>query len=239
MTDERLKIWIDLGKWAVVSVGLVIMTKIIDTGFKDREVGIKEINEYDKYVSLVTDNNKISERRLLAQYFAHVTPSKTLQKGWQSYFNTIDEEYQALVEEKKQIKERLALLNEAENFTASSPDFLQLQSEIKDIEEELTPTFKKEKTINDFEAAINWEKKGFQNLINKNLDQAISAFENSENSYNSFHQVYEIASYLKQKRKSGETIDDRFWQIIYKEILANFSWKMPNDAKQKMEGLIE
>jgi hypothetical protein len=38
MTDDRLKIWIDLLKWTLVSFGLVLTTKIIDTGFKDPEI---------------------------------------------------------------------------------------------------------------------------------------------------------------------------------------------------------
>ena len=73
-----LKIWIDFFKWFVVSVAIVIMTKIIDSGFKDRELGIQELNEYGRYVELITDYNKVAERRLLAQFFAYVSPSDKL-----------------------------------------------------------------------------------------------------------------------------------------------------------------
>ena len=45
-----LPYWIDLAKWLIVSVGLVIMTTIIDQGFKDRAAGIVEMGAYDKYV---------------------------------------------------------------------------------------------------------------------------------------------------------------------------------------------
>lgn len=93
MTNERLKMWIDLGKWSIVSVGLVLMTKIIDTGFKDREVGMKEITTYDRYTKLITDHNRIAERRMLAQFFANVSPSDEIRKGWQRYYEEINKEY--------------------------------------------------------------------------------------------------------------------------------------------------
>ncbi len=238
MNDERLKIWIDFGKWAIVSVGLVIMTKIIDTGFKDREVGLNEIKEYDKYVSMVTDNAKISERRLLAQYFAHVTPSKKLKEGWAAYYTTVDKEYRQLQHEKKtKLIELADIKNTSDSLNLPVATIQQLQKEIEDINDELTPTFKKERKTNDYDAAINWEKIGFEGLINKNLDLAISAFENSESSYNQFHQVYEISRFLIVKRNSGEDQNKLFWQEIYQKILKDYNWKMPQDIRARMEKL--
>jgi hypothetical protein len=239
MTDERLKIWIELGKWAVVSVGLVVMTKIIDTGFKDREVGINEIKEYDKYVSLVTDNTKISERRLLAQYFAHVTPSEQLKDGWKDYFATVDKEFRELIEEREKKQQILAELKLQDSSMFSSPEVQQLKSEIENIENELTPTFKKTKSSMDYESAINWERKGFERLINYDLEEAITAFENSENSYNSFRQVYEIGRFLKKRKNSGEIENEEFWQDIYQTILNDYSWKMPKDVRMKLEESIK
>lgn len=238
MTDERLKIWIDLLKWAVVSVGLVIMTKIIDAGFKDREVGINEIKEYDKYVSLVTDNTKISERRLLAQYFAHVTPSDKLKEGWISYYNTINEEYEKLLEEKEMKQQELLAIKTTKDSAAVPPARLaQLQTEIATINEELTPTFNKERKTQDFDAALSWERIGFENLINGNLDDAIAAFQKSESAYNSFHQVYEIGRFLRKEKETNRVQNDEFWQVLYKTLLKEYSWKMPADIKKQLEDL--
>lgn len=236
MTDERLKIWIDLGKWAVVSVGLVIMTKIIDTGFRDREVGINEIKEYDKYVSLVTDNSKISERRLLAQYFAHVTPSDKLKEGWTAYFETVDQEYQALMEAKERKQNELAeIVQSSDSANLPMAKIQQLEQEIQTMNDELTPTFKKRVETNNYEQALNWERIGFENLLDRNLDQAIQAFENSENSYATFHQVYEIARFLRNRKNSGERQNDTFWLDIYQKVVDNYSWKMPEDIKTQLE----
>lgn len=233
ITDERLKIWIDLGKWAVVSVGLVIMTTIIDSGFKDREVGINEIKEYDKYVALVTDNTKISERRLLAQYFAYVTPSEKLKNGWKDYLIEIEKEIKELKVQQEEIKK---ILTDSLNLAPQQRE--QLQNEADKINEELTPTFEKKSSVSqDYNAAINWEKIGFQKLADRNLDEAISAFNNSERSYNTFHQVYEIGRYLKSRKSSGSTQSDQFWKEIYITILNDYNWKMPELAKNRSEKL--
>lgn len=240
MTDERLKIWIELGKWAVISVGLVIMTKIIDTGFKDREVGLIEIKEYDKYVSMVTDNTKLSERRLLAQYFAHVTPSEKLKEGWESYFKIVDKEFQELKEKKKTKQNLLSVLKQkSDSMDLPSPMIQQLKADLNNIEDELTPTFNKNIKSNNYESALDWERLGFESLVNKDLERAITAFESSENNYNSFHQVYEIARYLKNKRNTGDTDNDVFWQEIYQKVLEDFSWKMPASIKPEIEKRIQ
>ena len=240
MTDERLKIWIELGKWAVVSVGLVIMTKIIDTGFKDREVGLSELKEYDKYVSLVTDNTKISERRLLAQFFAHVTPSDKLKEGWADYFKTVDEEYQQLQKEKREKEEELAkLISKPESAREPSAKLQILQNEIQQIDKELTPTFQRAVSSNDLNAALEWEKIGFENILNRDLDQAIAAFESAEKSYNGFHQVYEIARFLRSRAESSRERDQRFWNSIYQTLLKDYSWKMPEKARVELERRVQ
>jgi hypothetical protein len=232
ISDDRLKIWIELGKWAVVSVGLVIMTTIIDSGFKDREVGMNEIKEYDKYVNLVTDNSKISERRLLAQYFAYVTPSEKLKSGWKDYLVVVEEEMAELELRQEEIQEQLA---DTSNLAPEMRE--QLQIKINKIEEELTPTFEKRSVAQDFNAALDWEKIGFQKLVDRNLEEAISAFKSAERSYNSFHQVYEIGRYLRSKKSSTSQEGDEFWKEIYQTILEEYSWKMPEPAKNSLEQL--
>ena len=80
---------------------------------------------------------------------------------------------------------------------------------------------------------------GFESIINKNLDQAISAFEKSENSYNNFHQVHEIGRFLRTKRESRNEQKEDFWQEIYKKVLSDYNWKMPKDIKIQLEELIK
>lgn len=95
---EKFKYYVDLAKWFIVSVALVVMTTIIDAGFRDRSAGLSEIQQYDKYVTeLIVLNEEVGPRRLLAQYFANVTASDKLRKQWQEYYKVLDGEYTVLM----------------------------------------------------------------------------------------------------------------------------------------------
>lgn len=109
---EKFKYKVELFKWLIGSVALVLVTTIIDWGFKDRAAGLNEIKEYDKYATeLIVLNNDPVKKRMLAQYFAHVTPSEKLQKGWEAYFKEVDKEYIAFLEADSMAKVRLAELS--------------------------------------------------------------------------------------------------------------------------------
>jgi hypothetical protein len=99
MTElQKLKLIFDVVKWLVGSVALVIVTLVINYGFKDRAAGLAEVKQYDTYVTnLIVLNNEVGPRRLLAQYFSYVLPSDQLRKCWQNYYLVVNEEYQAMV----------------------------------------------------------------------------------------------------------------------------------------------
>ncbi len=88
------------------------------------------------------------------------------------------------------------------------------------------------------ENAQKYEEEGFQYLVERNVDLAISSFKKSENSYNSYHQVFEIARYLSQNKKELSDKNSQFWIIAYKTILKDFSYKLPLQYKQKLEELV-
>lgn len=95
---QRYKLKVELVKWFLASVVLVVITMIIDYGFRDRQAGLKEVQVYDEYVSeLLILNSEPGQKRMLAQFFANVTPSKKLRKGWQNYFEIVDREYQEYI----------------------------------------------------------------------------------------------------------------------------------------------
>jgi len=98
LSFEKYKFKVELFKWLIGSVALVIMTTIINWGFKDREAGLMEIQQYDKYASdLIVLNNNPANKRMLAQFFSKVTPSEKLRKGWELYYEAVDAEYKELL----------------------------------------------------------------------------------------------------------------------------------------------
>ncbi|MFN3968209.1 hypothetical protein [Flavobacterium sp.] len=83
----------------------------------------------------------------------------------------------------------------------------------------------------DYNAALDWEAKGYKALLLKNVDEAITAFNNSENSYNGFHMSYEITRYLKANKEKLKDPNADFWKETYAKIAKDYSWKMPNPIK--------
>ena len=99
MTElQKMKLIFDVAKWLIGSVALVIVTMVIDYGFRDRAAGVEEVKQYDRYVTtLIVLNKEVGPRRLLAQYFSYVLPSDKLRKCWQNYYWVVNVEYQAMV----------------------------------------------------------------------------------------------------------------------------------------------
>jgi hypothetical protein len=83
---------IEVGKWFIVSVAIVVGASIISDGFKEREQDIKEIMVFDKYTATVTKADGLEERRLLAEYFATVAPPGALRESWKSYKELTDKQ---------------------------------------------------------------------------------------------------------------------------------------------------
>lgn len=88
--------------------------------------------------------------------------------------------------------------------------------------------------INMVEAA-HWEDKGFNYLLEKNVDDAIMAFMKSEDNYNGYNMVYEIGKYLRKNRQELQNPDSRTWEAAYNDIYYKYSWKMPVDTRQKIK----
>ena len=91
---QKIKLIFDIVKWLIGSVALVIVTTIIDYGFRDRAAGVQEVKQYDRYVTnLIVLNKEVGPRRLLAQYFSYVLPSENLRKCWENYYREVNTEY--------------------------------------------------------------------------------------------------------------------------------------------------
>jgi hypothetical protein len=105
---EKYKYKVELFKWLIGSVALVIMTTIIDWGFKDRAAGLQEIEQYDKYATeLIVLNNDPVKKRMLAQFFSKVTPSEKLRQGWEKYYLEVNAEYNEFLKQDSLAKKKL------------------------------------------------------------------------------------------------------------------------------------
>lgn len=143
-----LQLWIDLAKWFITSVVLATVTLIIDTGFRDRQTSLNEMKFYNNYVTelLVLNANPV-QKRMLAQYFACVTPSEKLKEGWILYYDSIYPEYAAyvkpLIQEDSLLKEQYRDLLTSLNVTdLKHSGFAEIQARRDEIRTLLYPELK-------------------------------------------------------------------------------------------------
>jgi hypothetical protein len=117
---EKYKMKMNLFKWITGTLGIAIITMIINWGFKDRAVGMDEILKYDRYTTdlLVLNDNPV-KKRMLAQFFSTVTPSEKLKEGWKEYFLEVSKDYKKFI-----VSDSLLRIN----FNKMSKDTAQMSS---------------------------------------------------------------------------------------------------------------
>lgn len=120
LSFEKYKHKVELFKWLIGSVALVVMTTIIDWGFKDRAAGLQEIQQYDKYATeLIILNNDPVKKRMLAQFFSKVTPSEKLRDGWEKYYLEVDAEYREFLKKDSAAQAKLEELAQRDSTKLS------------------------------------------------------------------------------------------------------------------------
>ncbi|MFZ1686750.1 MAG: hypothetical protein WAU70_04985 [Flavobacteriales bacterium] len=239
--NEKLKYWLEFAKWFIVSVVIVVATLIIDSGFKDRAAGVVEINAYDKYVTdLIVLNKEVGPRRLLAQYFSHVTASDKLRARWVDYYNVLDKEYTLIAERDSTLaREQRALALKVNLTKADSLREKEINMKRMMIEQQLftpvVPLQQPETRPADASAATSLERRGLELLAEKNIDGAIEAFEQAEQSYSGYHQVFEIARFLKSNKDMLNSPDSAaVWDEAMKHIATNLNYGMPDRERERL-----
>lgn len=117
LEPEALSKMIELGKWVIGSVAIIVSGSIISDGFKEREQDVKELEFFDKYVSTITQVEGVEKRWLLCQYFAAVSPEGQMRDGWIAYQKILDPVYKEYKEATKEIEQlsQKDSLNKAES----------------------------------------------------------------------------------------------------------------------------
>lgn len=135
--EGKLEKLIELGKWFIASVAIVIGATIISDGFKEREQDVKEMEIFDKYVTTITEADNIEKRWLLAEYFSVVAPAGEFRKSWDSYKIIL----KPSLEEYRANKAKLTDLSTKEQPTQSEiKEIAQLQKTTEVFEQSLVTT---------------------------------------------------------------------------------------------------
>jgi hypothetical protein len=193
--------WIELIKWFVASVVIVVVTMIIDAGFREREAGIKEMEVYDRYVEIILKADNIEQRWKLCEYFSIVTPTERLRLRWQAYKDTISADYMAW----KRTKDTITLERSLNDSPLIGEYDLAEPKDAKSIEEE-----------------------GFDALVKKDYGSALSSFLSAERKINGLHNCYEISAYLKESPELKDPGSSK-WKELYGKMVKDWSWGVPKE----------
>lgn len=82
--------------------------------------------------------------------------------------------------------------------------------------------------------ARDWEQKGFEALLAKDVDAAIGAFSQAEALSPTYHNVAEIHRLLADKRDALKA-KDADWKSVYRPIVARYSWGMPAEVLSRLK----
>ncbi|MGA8853355.1 MAG: hypothetical protein WB492_04180 [Christiangramia sp.] len=108
--------------------------------------------------------------------------------------------------------------------------------EIENIDNSIKLQFQNNKVGSAYreEQAAKLEQEALSFLLDKDIDQAIEALEECEEIFPGYHSVYEVLRLLKKDRETLSDKNSPLWQEVYKQILENFSWRLPESIKKRL-----
>jgi len=140
MAEDRLRIWLGLGKFLVGTVAVGVFSTWISHGIETRQVELKEMEEIGKFVEYALDEN-VALRLRFAQYFSTVVRSEELRTRWAVYSKLVEEEYAATQDSVRQKQEHVAALEEAVSTgDATNADLESARDQLQEFRSELKVT---------------------------------------------------------------------------------------------------
>lgn len=222
---EKYKYKMELVKWFVGSIALVLVTYIIDNGFKERTAGIQEMQAFDKYVEIILKAGNIEERWNLTEYFSVVTPTERLRERWVAYKDSLRPYYNQY---RKLKAEEFALQSKALKVDTSGKG----EAKLLEIKNQIAP-YEKRLINNDQGSATVWNDMGFAFLLNRDVENSIISFKESEKMPGMSDMTSEISAYLDKNKSLLKDRNSKFWKTAYQKIVSDFSAGMPEDTRAR------
>ena len=76
------------------------------------------------------------------------------------------------------------------------------------------------------------ERRGFEALIDHDIERAIQAFDEARSIWPEYHNVAEIGRALRKREDKLRDPDGPGWQQLYREIITRYSWGLPEDLRK-------
>lgn len=106
MDENKLKLWLDFGKFFLGTFLIGFISLVINSGFENREIAIKESEQIGKYVEIALKED-VGVRKRFAEYFKTVSVSEKYRDRWNIYFDLVSLEFEQLKIEAKSVRNEL------------------------------------------------------------------------------------------------------------------------------------
>ena len=137
INPEKFEKLVELGKWSITAVGVVVITSIVSDGFKERDQDIKEVGIFEKHTETILKADGPDQRMLLAEYFAAVSPKGSLKDSWEAYRDRLEDQ----AKKRSTDTVRLDQLSQIKNLTeAQKREEISLASNLAAVNQPLAPS---------------------------------------------------------------------------------------------------
>jgi tetratricopeptide (TPR) repeat protein len=245
MNTEILKTWLDFIKWAVGSVAVVIAVKIIDAGFQDREINVREMDHYLKYMTYITNDKQVGELRSIAEFYKTISISKPVRERWEAYYVIVDARYAVAKKQQDAVRDSITLLNLAlaknpqDSGKAARLQVLEAANEYLNVELGADKLNQPAAGNVNSKAASTFEQKGIEAIAMGNLDVASQFFQKSDAAYPAYHNSYELKNLLNNIQPQYDAANNASKKVILDtlstHILNYYSWQLPENSKETLK----
>jgi hypothetical protein len=150
-TDKKIdkqKFWIENIKWFVASVLIVVIALIVDSGFKRRELKLKEIDRYDEFVKLlVANSDNIGAQYKLASFYTRFCTYDDIKEEWKTYLSELKKDYDEYLNDLDSTNSTLYTLQSKPEKTAhDTTQIKKLKDKREVLQKIITPEIKTQPT---------------------------------------------------------------------------------------------
>lgn len=110
MENDKLKQWLDFGKFFLGTFLIGFVSLVVKTGLEGREIAIKESEQIGKYVEIALRED-VGVRKRFAEYFKTVSVSDQYRDRWSDYFTLVNLEFEKIENKAKDVQQRIDSLN--------------------------------------------------------------------------------------------------------------------------------
>lgn len=239
---EKFKFWISFGKWFVGSVALVVITMIIDNGYKERSAGIQEMQAFDRYVDIILKADNIEERWKLSEFFSEVTPTERLRMRWVSYKKLISADYKTfkkLKETEIELREKIQLDKSPKTINELLRIRKQLEPYERRLSDQVPPQTRPEAlSLNSIGKDLNANS---PNLTGKDLEGDLKFFKENIQKNAATDSRYKLDEYFQKARDIHDTAVREILKELgssFQDIQTNIGWNFKDAIYNNQFGIV-